>query len=198
MPLPEPKPEPEPTPEVIPGAAENIRVYCVSHLGEDKKLIKEVSPAEDDHDIFARAQTYSNKSGYLVRCVRDAPHLIKKFRPAVWRECRQTRPIISPDLPPETQLDGLGCFSRTTDAAMFFDDRKQPGHRRFKRRNRDNVVAWLNKSKYGRNVGEAGFYLNIVKKDLFVMTKPIPRQVTELGHAIDWVLYHSEWKQEVS
>ena len=189
-----PLPESKPEVEVVLGAAENIRVYLMSHLGEKDKLIRELGPDQDDHDIFARAQSYANRTGYLVNCVRHEPHLIKKFRPAVWRESLDTPPIIDPQAPPETELKGLGWFSHSPDSAMFFDDRMQKGRRRFKRRNRDNVIAWLNKSKYGRNIGEAGYYLNVVKKDVFVLTKPIPRQITQLGSAIEWVLYHSEWR----
>ena len=72
---------------------------------------------------------------------------------------------------------------------MFFDDRMLPDRKRFKRRNRDNVVAWLNKSK------SDGWWLNVVKPDVLCLLKPIPRAVNDFGDAIDWVLYHSEWRK---
>ena len=38
--------------ELVPGAAENIRVYRISHLDEKDRIIYEASPTEDEDDIF--------------------------------------------------------------------------------------------------------------------------------------------------
>ena len=176
----------DPRKDFVEGAAENMRVYRISHLGEKDKLIYEASPSEDDDAIFARAQQYANSNGYIVRVVRHDPHLIQKFQPAVWRESADMPPIVDADAPPAVKLEGLGSYT-IAKGCMFFDDRPlQNG--RFKRRHKGNVIAWLNKVK-----GE-GFYLNIVRKDLLTLLKPIPRSVTDLGDAIDWVSYHCEWK----
>ena len=178
----------DPRKEFVPGAAENMRVYQISHLGEKDKRVYEASPSEDEDDIFQRAQQFADSTGYLVRIVRHNPHLIKSFRPAVWRENPNAPPIVDPEVsPPSEKLEGLGFYGHVGDSAMFFDDRPlQNG--RWKRRERSNVIAWLNSSRSGH------FDLNIVRKDLLCLLKPIPRGVTSLGNAIDWVCYHAEWR----
>ena len=175
--------------ECVPGAAENIRVYRIGHLGDLKdKLIYEAPSTEDDADIFKRAQAYANRTGYVVSCVRQNPHLIRKFRPAVWRENPDTPSVVDPNAPPAEKLRGLGWYAKNSDGAMFFDDREQIGRLRFKRRDSGNIIAWLNKSQYD------GWWLNIVKKDVLCLTKPIPRCVDTFSDAITWVMYHAEWR----
>ena len=161
-----------------PGAAGNIRIYRISHFGEENKLVFEGSVF--DKSIERRAQTYANRTGYLVRCVRQEPHLIRSFKPRVWRETSDTPPIVDPDAP--EPIRGLGYSAHRADAGMFFDDRKT------RPRSKSNVVAWLNPSKYG------GFWLRIVQADIFKLRKPIPKEITAFGDAVDWVLNHGEWK----
>ena len=156
-------------------------------------MVYEAPPTEDEAKIFERAQDYANRTGYLVRCVRHNPHLLKSFKPAVFRENPDAPPISNSDAPPLSKLAGLGYYAHRDDSAMFFDDRRQPTGF-WKRRDRDNVVAWLNRSRYTRGKGEGGFYLNIVKPELLTLTKPIPASVTDFGDAVGWVLHHSEWR----
>ena len=164
---------------VTPGAAGNIRIYRISHLGAENKLIFEGSVF--NKSIERRAQAYANRTGYLVRCLRHEPHLLKSFKPRVWRETSDAPPIADPDAPPEP-IRGLGCHAHRKDSAMFFDDRK------VKPNGQGDLIAWLNPSKYG------GFWLKIVQADIFKLRKPIPKEVTGFGDAIDWVLNHGEWR----
>lgn len=163
---------------VTPGAAGNIRIYRISHFGAENKLIFE--GLVFDKNIEQRAQTYANRTGYLVRCVRHQPHLIKSFKPRVWRENSDAPPIADPDAP--EPIRGLGYYAHRADSGMFFDDRKMAP------RSKANVIAWLNPSKYG------GFWLKIVQADIFKLRKPIPKEITEFGDAVDWVLNHGEWR----
>ena len=174
--------------EFVAGAADNMRVYRISHLGAENKLVYEASPSKDETAIFERAQAYADRSGYLVRIVRHHPHLIESFRPAVWREVPDAPPVVDSEAPRREKLSGLGFHDHRCDSAMFFDDRVQ-SNGRWKRRNRDNVIAWLNSSRFTGH-----FDLNIVRKDLLCLLKPIPRSVSDLGDAIDWVCYHAEWR----
>lgn len=164
--------------KVTPGAAKNVRIYRISHLGGKDKLIFEGSVF--NKSIERRAQTYANRTGYLVRCLRQEPHLIKSFKPRVWREASDSPPIVDPDAP--APIRGLGYSAHRTDAGMFFDDRKMTP------RSKANVIAWLNPSKYG------GFWLRIVQADIFKLRKPIPKEITDFGDAVDWVLNHGEWR----
>ena len=163
---------------VTPGAAGNIRIYRISHFSADNKLIFE--GAVFNKSIERRAQTYANRTGYLVRCVRQDPHLLKSFRPRVWRKASDAPPIMDPDAP--EPIRGLGYSAHRADAGMFFDDRK------VKSNGKSNVIAWLNPSKYG------GFWLRIVQADIFKLRKPIPKEITAFGDAVDWVLNHGEWR----
>ena len=176
----------DPRKDFVAGAAENMRIYRISHLGDKDKQIYEASPSENEDVIFNRAQLFANRSGYLVRIVRQNPHLIESFKPAIWREATDAPPVADPDAPPSTRLDGLGWYA-IAKGCMFFDDRRRKNGQ-FKRRQRGNAIAWLNEVKVD------GFYLNIVQNDLLCLLKPIPRAVTDLGDAIDWVSYHSEWR----
>ena len=164
---------------VTPGAAGNIRIYRISHLSEKDKLIFE--GLVFNKNIERRAQIYANRTGYLVRCVRHEPHLLKSFRPRVWREASDSPPIFDRDAPAEKIL-GLGYYCHRENSAMFFDDRKMVP------RSKANVIAWLNPSKYG------GFWLKIVQADIFKLRKPLPKEITDFGNAIDWVLNHGEWR----
>ena len=164
--------------QFTPGAAGNIRIYRISHFSVENKLIFE-GPVFNK-SIERRAQTYANRTGYLVRCIRQDPHLIKSFKPRVWRKTSDTPPIMDPDAP--EPIRGLGYSAHRADAGVFFDDRK------VKPNGKSNVIAWLNPSKYG------GFWLKIVQADIFRLRKPIPKEITAFGDAVDWVLNHGEWR----
>ena len=166
--------------KVTPGVAGNIRIYRISHLGAKDKLIFE--GAVFNKSIERRAQTYANRTGYLVRCLRQEPHLIKSFKPRVWREASDSPPIVDPDAP--EPIRGLGYRAHSVDTGMFFDDRKTAPRSKSKA----NIIAWLNPSKYG------GFWLRIVQADIFKLRKPIPKEVTAFGDAVAWVLNHGEWR----
>lgn len=164
--------------QFTPGAAKNVRIYRISHLGGKNKLIFE--GVVFNKSIERRAQTYANRTGYLVRCLRQEPHLIKSFKPRVWREASNSPPIVDPDAP--EPIRGLGYSAHRADAGMFFDDRKMA------LLSKTNVIAWLNPSKYG------GFWLKIMQADIFKLRKPIPKEITDFGDAVDWVLNHGEWR----
>lgn len=164
--------------KVTPGAAGNIRIYRINHLGGKDKLIFE-GPVFNKN-IERRAQTYANRTGYLVRCIRQHPHLIKSFKPRVWRKASNAPPIADPDV--SEPIRGLGYYAHRENSGMFFDDRKMAP------RSKVSVIAWLNPSKYG------GFWLKIMQADIFRLKEPLPKEITKFGDAVDWVLNHGEWR----
>ena len=77
------------------------------------------------------------------------------------------------------KLKGLGHHCHRMDGAFFIDDRIQGLGRKAP------IVAWLNCNR-GR------FSLNIVRHE-FKSTAQIPRQITNLGDAIEFVYQNSKW-----
>ena len=104
-------------------------------------------------------------------------------------EMAKDTPEPTPAPPPEpARLDGLGWYKHRTDGAMLFDDREQsPG--RFKPRNRDNVLAYINRTR------EGVYWINLIAKDVLRISNPIPRHVNRIGEAILWVLTHASRRQ---
>ncbi|MDE0401492.1 MAG: hypothetical protein OXL96_27155 [Candidatus Poribacteria bacterium] len=87
----------------------------------------------------------------------------------------------SPEAPnADGEIQGLGWQSTRANTGMFLDDRNKTY-----RSQRSPVVAWLNHNQ-GR------YSVNIVDS-AFKLTHPIPRSITELGDAVDWVYNHSVW-----
>lgn len=83
-------------------------------------------------------------------------------------------------------IEKLG-FSAQYDGGFFVDDRRGTT-RRGRRLSRQRIVAYLNKSKYN-----AGFYLKINRPDIFKVQTSIPKSITDLNDAVDWVFANSRW-----
>ena len=73
---------------------------------------------------------------------------------------------------------GLGWSSKNDTTGMFFDDRDPT--------KKGVLIAWLNRrgNTYSVNVVSNTFKLN----------RPIPRSITDLGEAVDWVYQYSKWR----
>lgn len=78
------------------------------------------------------------------------------------------------------EIQGLGWQSLRTNTGMFLDARNKTY-----RSQRSPVVAWLNHNQ-GR------YSVNVVS-DAFQLDRPIPRSITQLGAAVEWVYNHSVW-----
>lgn len=83
----------------------------------------------------------------------------------------------APENTADPTIKGLGWSARTANTGMFFDDRNPE--------NRGVLVAWLN---YDRGV----YSVNIVS-NTFQLTRPIPRSISELSKAVEWVYQNAAW-----
>ena len=81
----------------------------------------------------------------------------------------------------DSALKGLGWHATRANAGIFLDDRNKTW-----RSKRSPVVAWLNHNR--------GCYSVNVVDSAFELTRPIPRTITDLGEAVDWVYQYSKWR----
>lgn len=79
----------------------------------------------------------------------------------------------------------LGWYARTDHTGMFLDERDKTDFTR-----RSPVVAWL-------NFNQGRYSVNVVS-DTFKLNRPIPRSITKLTKAVEWVYKHSIWVQPKS
>ena len=79
------------------------------------------------------------------------------------------------------EIKGLGWQSIRDNTGIFLDDRNKTW-----RSKRSPVVAWLNHNR--------GCYSVNVVDSAFKLTRPIPRTITDLGEAVDWVYQYSKWR----
>lgn len=86
----------------------------------------------------------------------------------------------STPLAAEQTIKGLAWQSTKANGGMFLDDRNETVN------SRSPVVAWLN---YNRGI----YSVNVVS-DTFQLNRPIPRSITELGKAVEWVYKNSVWR----
>ena len=76
-------------------------------------------------------------------------------------------------------LKGLGWICLHGETGCFFDDRDG-------RKEKARVVGYLNH-------GQHGFWYK-PKTDAVRLTRPIPRSITDMGRAVEWVYFHAEWR----